>query len=432
MSSIIFGTDGWRGLIGKEINNDSISLVAQAFAVYMRNKTDKPKVAVAFDGRLHSGSFASIFAGILAANGIETELSDRILPTPVLSFHVAKFSFDAGVMITASHNPSTYNGIKFKASHGGPFSTEETMKVEQLIGQKPLHKMSMEYRCCNFMEAYKLHLKEKIDFECIRNACLSIAIDSMAGAGASYLEAILKENGIAATTIFGVPQTDFAGRLPEPVAINLQPLSEFLKKGDYSLGVALDGDADRLGVLTEEGNWMNIQQTILYLAQYCKQSRKMQGGLVKTSSVTEKLALLVPDLQVYNVQVGFKYVSEAMIENRAAFGAEESGGFGFQGHLPERDGIFSALMFLEMLAQSGYQKLSGFIGHKVKELGEIYYARTDKKVTNPARVQMLNRILGSKPDKLGNYFISRTEKHDSSRGITNSLKFYFEGNPAGF
>jgi phosphomannomutase len=279
------------------------------------------------------------------------------------------------------------------------------------------------------MNAYKLHLKEKIDFEIIRNAGLAIAIDSMAGAGAAYLEGILKENGIEATTIFGVPQTDFAGRLPEPVEVNLRPLSEFLRNGNFSLGVALDGDADRLGVLTEKGEWMNIQQTILYLAQYCKQSRKMPGGLVKTSSVTEKLALLVPDLQVYNVQVGFKYVSEAMIESKAAFGAEESGGFGFHGHLPERDGIFSALVFMEMIAKSGYTSLSDFIGHKVKELGQIYYARIDKKVINPKRVQMLDSILADNPLKLRNYIISRSEKHFSSRGIVNSLKFYFMGSP---
>ncbi len=423
---IIFGTDGWRALLDTAIHVESIGLVAQAFADYSLHREKRPFIAIAFDGRRDSELFAQTFAGILAANGCKVDLADKVLPTPVLSFHVKHNGADAGVMITASHNPGQYNGVKFKQSNGGPFFTEETKKVEELIGRNPVRKASGEYTVLDMWPAYRKHVESLIDFDAIQKSGLEIAIDSMSGAGLRYLENLLAAHGIKAVTIDGEAKPDFGGRLAEPIEQNLEPLSELLQKGGYALGVATDGDADRLGVMQDTGDWMNIQETILYLAEFYVQ--KAGGGdLVKTLSVTNKMGAFARPHRLHDVQVGFKYVAEAMLESDAVFGAEESGGFGFRGHLPDRDGIFSALVFIEMLAKSGHKTLSEFIVQKRKEHGEVAYARIDMHEHREDRVKILPRMAVANLKEVAGFNIEGTTTHQSSRGIINSLKFNLEG-----
>jgi phosphomannomutase len=283
----------------------------------------------------------------------------------------------------------------------------------------------------DFTAAYLQQIENLVDFSIINKTGLRVAIDSMAGAGGKMLENILKSHGIHAETINGIPQADFGGRLAEPIAQNLGPLADFLKKGNFSLGFATDGDADRLGVMDELGNFMNIQETILYLAQHVKKYRRVAGPLVKTASVTDKLLQIFPehDNMVLDVQVGFKYVAEAMQANSAAFGAEESGGFGFKEHLPERDGIYSALMFLEMMAAAGINSLKAFINEKRKKCGEISYDRIDVINDNPSRHEVLPLLGWHPPSYLGNFQILSTQSYINSRGKINGLKLRLDGNP---
>jgi phosphomannomutase len=225
------------------------------------------------------------------------------------------------------------------------------------------------------------------------------------------------------------PSADFDGRLAEPVERNLQPLAGILQHGEFSLGLATDGDADRLGVMTNSGQWMNVQETILYLAEYYKGQRGVDGPLVKTASVTDRILQLFPGEEVADVQVGFKYVAEAMLEKQAAFGAEESGGFGFKEHLPERDGIFSGLIFLEMLAKSGFTSLEKFMEEKRKQLGNIYYGRIDLENDNPVRHDVLPTLASEVPEHLNGFKVLSTKNYTSSRSLINGLKFRLEGNP---
>jgi phosphomannomutase len=430
-TKIIFGTDGWRGLVGDELNNVNIQRVAQAFALYIKENGTQNRVAIGFDGRKFSKEFAHIFAEVLSGNKIEVLVSDRILPTPVVSYVCLTKKCDAGVMITASHNPPQYNGIKFKSSDGSPFFTEQTAIIESFIDRNEAVKSTEKIAEIDFTKDYISHIEKLIDFETIMNAGLNVAIDSMAGAGGLMLENLLKKHNIKVQTIFGNPETDFCGRLAEPVAANLQPLSDFLKGGNFSLGLATDGDADRLGVMTDRGEFMNIQETILYLAQYIKLQRNVDGPLVKTASVTDKVLSFSKStaVEVIDVQVGFKYVAEAMMESGAAFGAEESGGFGFKGHLPERDGIFSALVFLEMLSASGFKSLDAFIRNKRLELGEIFYSRIDCINDNPKRHNVLAALTANPPKTLSGFNVTEIKTYLNSRGLINGQKIRLEGNP---
>ncbi len=428
-SKIVFGTDGWRGLLGEELNDHNIQRVANALVKYLQLKATTQRVAIGYDGRKNSDVFALLFAMILKENGFEVLLSDRVIPTPVVSFTCIHRKCDVGVMITASHNPPQYNGIKFKAANGSPFATEETALVESFITDSlpAMHEASISL--VDLTDDYLRHVESLIDFNAIRSSGITPAIDSMAGAGGLILETLLEKHGIKSRTIFATPEHDFAGRLAEPVERNLQPLASLLMQEDFSLGLATDGDADRLGIMTDQGKWMNVQETILYLAQYYKGKRGIHGPLVKTASVTDRMLQLFPHEEVADVQVGFKYVAESMIEKHASFGAEESGGFGFREHLPERDGIFSALIFLEMLAKSGHTNLESFMAEKRKELGEIFYDRIDRENNQPQRHNILPQRAEKPPAEIGGFAVATIQSYTNSRGLINGLKFRLEGNP---
>ncbi len=427
---IIFGTDGWRGIIDFEVNIETISVVARAFADYLFSKYPANiKVAIAYDGRRNSKTFAEKFSEVLSANNIEVFLSNQITPTPVLSFFVKKNFLNAGVMITASHNPPQYNGVKFKAHYGGTFLTEETKAVEEFLYLKSYTFDKSNIEIVDMIEPYLHHISRLIDFDKIRDANLLPLIDSMSGAGQDLIQKILNENGIDAETIFSIPDENFNDRQPEPIAKNLIPLSEQLKSSDkYSIGLATDGDADRCGVMLDDGEWLSAQETILYLIDYIVNERKFDGHIVKTSSVTDKVyKFQTNERKVYDVQVGFKYICEKMISDEIAIGCEESGGFGFKFHIPERDGILSSLFILEMLANSGLKKMSGLVERKRKEFGKIFYDRIDYDFERPDRLRKLPAISKNPPDKIGNFSVVKVETFKSSRDEINGIKFYLNG-----
>ncbi len=429
---ILFGTDGWRGVLDAELNVQNVERVAQAFSDYItEGVTHTPQIAVGYDGRYRSKDFAVAFSGVLAGNGIRVLLASTIVPTPVVAYHTVYQRCDAGVMVTASHNPPQYNGIKFKSPAGAPLITSETKRIEAFLDEHQPRRLPGEVDEVDFLTDYKTRLGQLIDFSAIYRSGMKMAIDSMAGAGGHLLSELCSAHHIPASGIYQQPAPDFAGRQAEPIEKNLQPLARFLKNGDFTLGVATDGDADRLGVMTEQGQWMNVQETILYLAQYVKTQRRLPGGLVKTLSVTDKMIALAKQQQVAfrDVQVGFKYVAESMMDIQAAFGAEESGGFGFGDHLPERDGIFSALLFAEMLANSGHSSLSDFIEAKRKEWGPVYYDRVDMQYTGQDRFQLLQNLYHVPPVQIGDFPVKELLHHCTSRGVINSLKFYLEGEP---
>lgn len=431
-NKIQFGTDGWRGLIDSEVNNQTIGAVAQAFAEYLwhNSKSTSLKTAVGYDGRKSSQKFAKVFARVLSGNGITTYLSEKITATPVVSYYVYRHKLNAGVMITASHNPPNYNGVKFKADYGGPFFTEQTKQVEELIGQNLVQADDEKIHQVDFLADYTEHIEKFIDFNAIKNSKLNILIDSMSGAGQQIIENMLMKYDIPCKTIFKIAEKDFSGRLAEPIEKNLAPLrDELLKEKNYSLGIATDGDADRLGVMLENGKWLSAQKTILLLCDYLVNNKMLSGNIVKTSSVTDKLrtAFETEKRKVIDVQVGFKYICEKMIAQNTAFGCEESGGYAFKGHIPERDGILSGLFFIEMLAKSGYNKLSALNELKEKTFGDVFYDRIDLPYIKPNREEILPKIFAINPSLISNFKVEKISEYYSSRNIINGIKFYLEG-----
>lgn len=426
---IIFGTDGWRGLLDRDMDHNSVSLVAQAFASYAVERSPSPTVVIGYDGRRNSRAFAELFASILEGNAVRYILSDRVVPTPVVSYTVRVRAAEFGVMITASHNPPEYNGIKFKAAYGGPFSTEETHHVESLIGKERIRRSMQAVRTEDLLQPYLAHLVTLVDLPSIAERRIVPLIDSMGGAGGMVIQELLTRYGAKTKTIFGVPDVNFSGRLAEPIERNLGPLSDALRTGGYSLGIATDGDADRLGVMLENGEWLSSQETILLLADHMKRTRKVPGDIVKTSSVTDllKANFESPECRVHDVQVGFKYICEKMVETDAAFGAEESGGYGFKGHIPERDGILSALLFLEMLAASPYAHLSELVDAMRKEFGVVHYDRIDHPCHREDRSDILPRLSTAPPAAIAAFTVRDVAQFLSSRGVVNGLKFTLDG-----
>jgi phosphomannomutase len=254
-------------------------------------------------------SLLTIFAEVLSGNKIKVYLSKSITPTPVLSYFVKVSGLSAGVEITASHNPPKYNGVKFKANYGGPFFTEETHKVEKLIGKSKIIRSEENIVRTDFLPIYLEQIESLIDFEAIRKSNINVLIDSMGGAGDKLIQNILEKYKIKCETIFGESDINFYGRLAEPIEKNLEPLKTKLSNENiYSMGLATDGDADRLGVLLENGEWLSAQETILLLSDYLINVKKLTGHIVKTSSVTNKLEHIFSSVgrNIFEVQVGFK------------------------------------------------------------------------------------------------------------------------------
>jgi phosphomannomutase len=426
LNKIQFGTDGWRGIIDEEINFETISLVAQAFADYINSNNSNPKVVIGYDGRKYSKEFAKLFSEVLSGNKIKVYLSKEICPTPFVSYFVKSKKLSAGVMITASHNPANYNGVKFKADYGGPFLTEETHKIEKLIGSSDIKKSEKNVFIEDLSLPYLKQIYRLIDFDTLKTEELNILVDSMAGAGQSIIQNILTHFNIECSTIHFTATNDFDKRSAEPIEQNLTLLSDILLNDNtYSMGLATDGDADRLGVMMEDGKWLSAQETILLLADYVVNVRGAYGKLVKTSSVTSKLQKYLGNglRAVDDVQVGFKYVCENMLDGETAFGCEESGGYGYGFHIPERDGILSALLMVEMLAKSGFNKLSELVSQKRKQYGQIYYDRIDWHYNNSDRIEKLPNIYNNPPSTICGMNIKSIQEFKSSRNIINGIKF---------
>lgn len=428
---ISFGTDGWRGIIGKDFNNKTVAEAAQAFADYLHSISPNKiiKAAVAYDGRNQSKPSALLFSKVLSGNSIHVSFSDKLVPTPLLSYYVKEKNLDGGAMITASHNPHEYNGVKLKASNGGPFSPEEINKIEKYLGHEPVKSSEENITFEDFKQTYFDHLSEFIDFNAIKEAGIKLVIDSMGGACQQLVQNILSRYEIPCTTISKIAENDFGSRVPEPIEKNLIPLRSELIKGDYSFGFATDGDGDRLGVMTDEGHYISSQEIILLISDFIVNHRNYSGNIIKTYSVTDKVRFLFANEQrkVLDVPIGYKYVCRKMISHDAAFGCEESGGYSFRNHMPDRDGIASGLILAELLAKSGYNKLKELIMEKRKIWGEIYFKRKDFYFDFPEIKYKLNNLLKNPVEEIHGFKVISFHDFYNERKALNSLKYTLEG-----
>lgn len=389
-STIIFGTDGWRGVIAEDYTYDSVRRCAQGFASYLisRGKEDS-WVVVGYDKRFSSENFAAAAAEVLAGNDLHVYLTDEATPTPIISYAVIAKRAAGAVNITASHNPATDNGFKVRDEHGGAIDPTGLKEIESYIpgdinGVKRITYSEGEKagRIIKFDAApdYIAHIKELIDLEPIKKAGLTIVVDAMWGNGAGWFSNLLGGGKTRVIEIHNTRNPSFPEMMrPEPIPPNINPGLQATLDHKADVLLITDGDADRVGLGDEHGKFINQLRVFGLLAYYLLEIRGLRGPIVKTLSTTTMLNILgkIYDVPVHETGVGFKYVAPKMLETNALIGGEESGGYAFRGNVPERDGILAGLYILDFMVKTGKKpsQLLELLFEKVG--GTFYYDRID-------------------------------------------------------
>lgn len=406
VSQIKFGTDGWRAIIADTYTLENVKILTQAVADYLG--TGK-KIAVGFDTRFMSDKFALAAAVVLKSNGLEVVLSDQPTPTPALSFAVKSRKLDLGIMITASHNPAEYNGFKIKNSSGGGASSKLTKEVEGLLGKTLVkdHVAAGSIQAVDIIKDYIKFIRNYIDLKKIKNKKFKVLVDSMYGSGDSFMAQVLKGTSIKLEFMRNTINPSFGGGRPEPVEDNLEVLKARVKKEKFDLGIALDGDADRIAAVAPGGVFIHPQKILGLLALHLNQDRHWSGGLVKTicgSTMMDNIAKFL-GIKLYETPVGFKYISDLMETEDIVAGGEEAGGMGVKGYIPERDGTMAGLLLIEMMVYRNKNMLK-ILNETEKKFGKFYYVRQDfhiAKRVEPKKENLPKELLGKKVIDIKDY-----------------------------
>ncbi|MDI6869832.1 MAG: phosphoglucomutase/phosphomannomutase family protein [Bacillota bacterium] len=409
-SPLKFGTDGWRAVIAQDFTFANVRRVAQALADYVVSTGEGSRgLVVGYDTRFLSDRFAASVAEVLAANGVPVYLTDQAAPTPAVSYAIKHLGAAGGVMVTASHNPPEYNGIKFKGSYGGSALPGMVAEIESRLetaagGEAPrvtANRVSGCIRSFDPRPPYFAQLRKLVDFEAIRSAGLRLVVDPMHGAGRGYLKELLAEERISVTEIRGEFNPSFGGVNPEPIACNLDVLAQAVRESRGDLGVATDGDADRVGAMDERGNFVDSHRIFALLLEHLVSRRRWTGAVVKTFSTTQMIDKLAAayGLTLYETPIGFKYVCEYMLADDILIGGEESGGIGIKNHLPERDGLLCSLLLAESLAVSGLS-LAALVDDLLRRVGQHEYGRVDLHLRPGQKEAVLERLMACPPREL--------------------------------
>lgn len=421
---IKFGTDGWRAIIARDFTFANLERVAQAYAEYLKQQSpsSKPFVVVGFDRRFLSEQFARRAAEIMAGNGFEIELFEEAQPTPIISWAVKDLQASGGIMITASHNPATFNGFKIKAPWGGSASPETTTVVEQLVDSvSPNRNTDLAAsggRLQTSIERYRHQIRTYVDLDLIRGANGHVIVDPMHGSGGTWVESFLGGGKLEVETIRSYRDPLFGGVNPEPIDQNLGALKQRVVETKAIVGLATDGDADRVGAVDENGRTLTMHDVVPMLLLHLSRQRKMSGAVVMTvsQSVLTKRIAHAFGLKVYETPIGFKYIADLMLREDILLGAEESGGIGVKGHIPERDGVLNSLLFLEAIITAG-KPPSELLRDLHSEFGEFYFGRRDLH-TPVSRGQELVRELSVKPPaSLAGNDVVRVDTSDGAKVI---------------
>ncbi len=408
---INFGTDGWRARIADEYTFDNVRRAAQGYASYLKSlKSNNQKIIIGYDKRFLSEYFAKAAAEVLAGNGFGVFLTNDATPTPVISYSVISQKAVGAINITASHNPPTDNGFKVRDENGGAVAPEGLTLIENLIPDKTSEIIAMDadkaqnkglIQEFDPMPAYVKHIHTLLDFEPIRARGFKVLVDCMWGNGAGWFPMLLSGGKTIIEEIHNQRNPIFPEmKRPEPIQPNIDVgLQETVRRSADVLLIN-DGDADRFGLGDERGQFINQLQVYGLLALYLLEVRQQRGAIVKTLSTTgmlEKLGKLY-NVPVHETGVGFKYIAPKMIETDAMIGGEESGGFAFRGHVPERDGIVAGLFILDMMVQLN-KKPSELLDVLFEKVGPHYYDRVDSRFSGDRR-EREQKILAAKPEKV--------------------------------
>lgn len=408
-TSIRFGTDGWRGVIADDFTFANVRRVAQATADYWKSQPVPCRVIVGYDNRFFSEVYARLVCEVLAANGFQTWYAAVATPTPAISYAVHERNLCGAVMITASHNPPRFNGYKLKADYAGSADPAVCRAIESRVDQNPVR--SVEFAAAvqagriqidDPRPAHLAAIKRQVDIKIIRRARLRVVIDSMHGCGGRLLETLLGKTAGCVTTIRATRDPLFGGVNPEPIGKNLGPLCAAVKQQRAHVGLATDGDADRLGIVDDRGRYVSIQLVFAVLVLHLVRNRRAVPGLVvKSTNGTVLIDRICQahGLPFVEVPVGFKYICEQMRQTDVLVGGEESGGIGFRGHIPERDGLLACLMLLELLAGTG-QTISQAITQAQQEFGRSVYDRVDIPYPLDQRDRLIATLRAAPPDQL--------------------------------
>ncbi len=432
LAPIRFGTDGWRAIIAQEFTFANLERVAQAYADYLTRqqanaddggkRKQAPHVVVGYDRRFLSEQFAERVAEVLAGNRVDVRLFETDVPTPLVSWTVRDRAAAGGVVITASHNPFEFNGFKIKAPWGGSATPEMTVAVETLVDARPAQRGALSTETRGGLQAsvasYRAQIASYIDLDRVRATTARVIVDPMYGTGGHWVESFLSGKTLEVETIRAERDTRFGGVNPEPIDQNLAALKTRVRERGALVGLATDGDADRVGAVNELGETMTMHEVVPLILLHLARRRGMTGGVVRTfsQSVLTKRIAAAHGLQLHETPIGFKYVADLMLREDILLGAEESGGIGVKGHIPERDGILNSLLFLEAVI-SAERPPSELVAEMHREFGAFYYGRRDLHLGVAQGLRLVGQLAAAPPAQLAGYRVAQVEKMDGTKLI---------------
>ncbi len=433
MTTIKFGTDGWRGVIAEDFTFENVRRVSQAIADYINDQRatiNEQRIIVGYDRRFLSEEYAKIACEVLAANNIKVFFTGKPTPTPAVTLAIKRENLSGAIVITASHNPPRFNGIKFKTKEATSADETVTKIIEKLIIKaKP---KSIDFnralsknliKMIDIDKDYINFIRNYIDLNIIKKTKPNLLIDYMHGVGAGYIEKLLKSSGCKITAMRTEKDPLFGGVSPEPVPKNLKDFLNRAKVEKPHLAIALDGDADRIAACGAEGEYLCSGQIISLILLHLLEYRKLKGAVIKTISGTDLIGKIAKDfkLELLETPVGFKHISQIMLRRDVLIGGEESGGIGFKGYIPERDGIISGLFLLEMVS-ARRKSIDKIMDDVNKKYGNFYYNRLDLDLSVKRGIKVVSKLKESAPCKLLGKKIQEIKTYD---GIKFILK---EGN----
>ncbi|MBX7205194.1 MAG: phosphoglucomutase/phosphomannomutase family protein [Bacteroidia bacterium] len=415
---IKFGTDGWRGIIAKDFTVDNVKRVAFATAEWLKKNKTAPSIVLGHDCRFGGDLFAETAASVFIANGIKVHMAKGFVSTPMISLGTVHVKADAGVIITASHNPPSYNGFKIKASFGGPATQSMIDEVEMLIpDQYTGAEASLEEAEKNGQLAeidletlYCEQIEKSFDLKLIKEKKLELAYDAMYGAGQNVIRRLFPE----ATLLHCEHNPGFMGQAPEPIHKNLYEFSEMIRiSEEIDCGLVTDGDADRIGLYNKKGEFIDSHHIILLLIHYLHKYKKLDGKVITTFSAASKIRKMCEayGLPVQITKIGFKYICEYMIKEKVLVGGEESGGIAITGHIPERDGIWIGLTIWEFMAKTG-KSLDELIAEVYEVTGTFAMERNDLHLQENQKNSIIEKCQTGQYKNFGSYRIVNTESID--------------------
>jgi phosphomannomutase len=419
---IKFGTDGWRGIIADDFTFDNVRRVAGAIASYVLKYEDAAHgVFIGYDTRFASERAAQVAAEVIATAGVPVKLADDYTPTPAVSYAVKTNGAAGGVMITSSHNPWNWNGVKFKGKFGGSATPGIMKKVEDELraGVMPRGaKAAIEN--VDLKTAYIAAVCSFADLNLIGNAKFKVAIDSMYGSGRGILAGIFRERGVQHITIREELNPLFPGINPEPIEPHIALLQQTVVNEKCDAGLATDGDADRIGAVAEDGSFVDSHKIFCVLLRWLLERKKWSGDVVRAFNTTRMLDRIAAKhcRKLYETQIGFKYIADLMMEHDILIGGEESGGIGYSRFLPERDGILNCLLLANAMAEEG-KPLGQLVADLQRDFGPHYYGRRDLHIPEEIKQNAIQRARSESTKSLGRYRVLRKEGLDG-------IKFFLD------